>query len=63
MTASTDGITDKDYNECGIHTQHAYTIITTFVMYDELFKQYNMTMIRNPRAFSTYTGKWSVIDI
>lgn len=32
-------------------------------MYDEFFEQHNMTMIRNPRALSTYSGKWSAHDI
>jgi hypothetical protein len=62
MGFGTDGSNDKERNQCGIATAHAYSLIDTFVMIDALNVTHKMILARNPWGITHYSSTWSKDD-
>lgn len=59
MGASTTGSSDSVFNDCGIASAHAYSIISTFEMTDASGTSYKMLLMRNPWGVTQYSGDWN----
>ena len=60
-TAGTRGISQK--NDCGIHMDHSYSILSVFTMTDQNGNEHKMLLMRDPFGETEYNWRWSRDDL
>ena len=50
-------------NSFGLTNNHAYTLVGTFLLFDNNVQTNRLIKIRNPWGVDVYTGKWSDVDV